>query len=187
MTLLNLCRAMGLEVRTITAGDGKSYPKAGDRVLIEYTGRLIDGNYMEIGVNSLIRALDEGTMLISVGEKAVITATAEYGYGTRGFPPVIPANATLRLEEPFYEAQHFCPWDATYEDDCKRLLRPDPDQDLDRDFGHHGKRMTEPSPETDNDSNRAPNRIEIYTTVLNVHGLAGCMTAELPDIDLAIG
>lgn len=32
---------------------------------------------------------------MSVGERATLTCTPDYGYGPRGFPPVIPPNSTL--------------------------------------------------------------------------------------------
>jgi len=102
---------MGVSVQTIIPGDNKTYPKIGDRVTIEYTGMLENGFIfdssrghtrgpfvVQVGVGSVIRAWDEGLLDLSLGEKAIITATPDYGYGARGFPPVIPGNASLKFE-----------------------------------------------------------------------------------------
>ena len=35
---------------------------------------------------------------MSVGEIAELTCTPDYGYGPRGFPPVIPPNSSLTFE-----------------------------------------------------------------------------------------
>ncbi|KAF5337612.1 hypothetical protein D9758_014925 [Tetrapyrgos nigripes] len=45
----------------------------------------------EIGVGKVIKGWDEG-------QKAVLTATQDYAYGARGFPPTIPPNSTLKFE-----------------------------------------------------------------------------------------
>jgi FKBP-type peptidyl-prolyl cis-trans isomerase len=52
----------------------------------------------KIGVGQVIRGWDEGVPQLSVGEKARLTITPDYGYGARGFPPVIPPNSTLVFE-----------------------------------------------------------------------------------------
>ncbi|KAI0346049.1 peptidyl-prolyl cis-trans isomerase [Trametopsis cervina] len=101
---------LGVNVEVITQGDGHTYPKPGDRVSIHYVGTLLDGTKFdssrdrgspfetEIGVGKVIRGWDEGVPQLSLGSKAILTATPDYAYGARGFPPVIPANATLRFE-----------------------------------------------------------------------------------------
>lgn len=38
---------------------------------------------------------DEGVMDMAVGERAELTCSPDYAYGSRGFPPVIPPNSTL--------------------------------------------------------------------------------------------
>jgi len=106
---------MGVTIQTITPGDGKTFPKPGDQVKIHYLGYLgtyeqrnttkfdssLDRNKafeVEIGVGKVIRGWDEGVPQLSVGQKAVLTCTPDYAYGERGFPPKIPANATLNFE-----------------------------------------------------------------------------------------
>ncbi|KAH9855612.1 peptidyl-prolyl cis-trans isomerase [Lenzites betulinus] len=104
---------MGVTVRVITAGDKKTYPRKGDVVTIHYVGRLEDGSTFdssldrgepfrtEIGVGKVIKGWDEapsGVPQLSLGEKAILTATPDYAYGSRGFPPVIPPDSTLHFE-----------------------------------------------------------------------------------------
>ncbi|KAJ4485255.1 hypothetical protein J3R30DRAFT_3654801 [Lentinula aciculospora] len=101
---------MGVTIESIASGDGVTFPKDGDKVSIHYVGTLVDGTKFdssrdrgtpfqtEIGVGKVIRGWDEGVPKLSLGEKAILTATPDYAYGTRGFPPVIPPNATLRFE-----------------------------------------------------------------------------------------
>lgn len=99
--------AMGVTINRIAPGDGKTFPKKGDLVTMHYIGTLESGSKFdssrdrgtpfqtEIGVGRVIRGWDEGVPQLSLGEKATLTITGDYGYGARGYPPVIPPNATL--------------------------------------------------------------------------------------------
>ncbi|KAG9315821.1 hypothetical protein JVU11DRAFT_3470 [Chiua virens] len=105
---------MGVKVEKITPGDGINYPKAGDKVKIHYVGTIEGGDehgkkfdssrdryepfMTEIGVGKVIKGWDEGVPQLSIGEKANFIITPDYAYGTRGFPPVIPPNSTLKFE-----------------------------------------------------------------------------------------
>ncbi|WFD37116.1 peptidylprolyl isomerase [Malassezia japonica] len=102
---------MGVQVERISPGDGKNFPKPGDTVDIHYVGTLQkDGSKFDssrdrgapfstqIGVGRVIRGWDEGVPQLSLGEKAKLIVSPDYGYGARGFPPVIPANSTLVFE-----------------------------------------------------------------------------------------
>ncbi|KAI9638597.1 FK506-binding protein 1 [Dioszegia hungarica] len=101
---------MGVTVETLSPGDGKNFPKKGDTVQIHYVGTLLDGSKFDssrdrgspfvtqIGVGRVIKGWDEGVTQLSVGQKANLICTPDYAYGARGFPPVIPANATLKFE-----------------------------------------------------------------------------------------
>ncbi|KAK7509650.1 FKBP-type peptidyl-prolyl isomerase-like protein [Phyllosticta citricarpa] len=108
---------MGVEKQTIKPGDGVTKPQNGDTVTMEYTGYLQDasgakgkqfdssvgrGDFQTaIGVGRVIKGWDEGIVGtasqpgMTLGEKATLTITADYGYGASGFPGVIPPNATL--------------------------------------------------------------------------------------------
>ncbi|CAL1712611.1 unnamed protein product [Somion occarium] len=84
--------------------------RAVNTVKIHYVGTLLDGKKFDssrdrgdpfitqIGVGKVIKGWDEGVLQLSLGEKAVLTATPDYAYGARGFPPVIPPNSTLKFE-----------------------------------------------------------------------------------------
>lgn len=99
----------GVDISRLTPGDGKTFPVAGDIVTIHYVGTLEDGQKFDssrdrgapfkvpIGVGHVIRGWDEGVPQLSKGEKAVLTITGDYAYGERGFPGVIPPNATLKV------------------------------------------------------------------------------------------
>ncbi|MBN4051275.1 FKBP-type peptidyl-prolyl cis-trans isomerase [bacterium AH-315-M05] len=96
----------GLQYVITKKGDGKK-PKKGDKVVVHYTGKLTDGSVFDssvergqpfsfnLGVGQVIKGWDEGIALLQVGDKATFTIPPELGYGKRGSPPVIPADATL--------------------------------------------------------------------------------------------
>lgn len=89
--------APGVAVETIRAGDGESFPKKGDRVTVDYTGRLaqtgrvFDSSHdtgvpleFTLGVGEVIRGWDEGIMLLSKGQQARLLIHHQYGYGAAG-------------------------------------------------------------------------------------------------------
>ena len=46
----------------------------------------------------VIKGWDEGVMKMSVGEKATLTMTPDFGYGARGAGGVIPVSPACRLQ-----------------------------------------------------------------------------------------
>lgn len=98
---------MGVTKTITKAGDGKTFPKIGQTVVMHYVGTLEDGSKFDssrdrgdpfvtpIGVGRVIRGWEEGVPQMSLGERATLTISSDYGYGDRGYPPVIPAKATL--------------------------------------------------------------------------------------------
>ncbi|KAF9187889.1 FK506 binding protein proline rotamase rapamycin-binding protein [Haplosporangium sp. Z 767] len=101
---------MGVTKTVIKAGDGVNFPKVGQTVVMHYVGTLENGSKFDssrdreapfetaIGVGRVIRGWEEGVPQMSLGEVATLTITSDYGYGDRGYPPVIPPKATLIFE-----------------------------------------------------------------------------------------
>ena len=102
---------MGVDKEIIKEGDGISFPKQGDQLTMHYTGTLAsDGSQFDssvsrgkpfqfvIGIGQVIKGWDEGVMKMSLGEKAMLKISSDYGYGSRGAPGAIPPNADLNFE-----------------------------------------------------------------------------------------
>ena len=98
---------MGVELETLTPGDGVRIPKKGQTVSVHYDGFLTNGQKFDssrdrgqqfsfkLGQGQVIRGWDEGVAQMSVGQKVRMTISPDYGYGARGAGGVIPPNATL--------------------------------------------------------------------------------------------
>ncbi len=82
---------------------------AGTTVEVNYTGWLLDGKQFDtskgrgpfsfkLGGGQVIKGWDQGVAGMKVGGKRKLTVPPELGYGMRGFPGVIPAQATLVFE-----------------------------------------------------------------------------------------
>jgi len=98
----------GVDVQTLSPGDGKTFPKTGSRVSVHYTGTLADGGKefdssrrvnqrpfsFVLGAGLVIRGWDVGIAKLSLGERAMLYIPSEFGYGSRGAGP-IPPNSNL--------------------------------------------------------------------------------------------
>ncbi|KAE8420374.1 hypothetical protein BDV36DRAFT_249751 [Aspergillus pseudocaelatus] len=108
---------MGVTKHILAHGNGADIPKVEDEIAMHYTGWVYDPSQPEgkgkkfdssydrdqplkatIGVGRLIKGWDEGVPQMSLGEKALLTITPDYGYGAQGFPGLIPGNSTLLFE-----------------------------------------------------------------------------------------
>ncbi|HEX9049473.1 MAG TPA: FKBP-type peptidyl-prolyl cis-trans isomerase [Anaeromyxobacter sp.] len=82
-------------------------PKATDKVKVNYTGTLVNGNVFdssqgrgpaEFPLNQVVKCWTEALQLVKVGGKAKVVCPSQLAYGDRGNPPVIPGNAVLTFE-----------------------------------------------------------------------------------------
>jgi peptidylprolyl isomerase len=108
--------ASGLGYIDEEVGDGASL-QSGQRVTVHYTGWLTNGQKFDssrdsgrpfqfpIGTGAVIQGWDEGVATMKVGGKRRLIIPGDLGYGPRGFPPVIPANATLIFDVELLAAQ----------------------------------------------------------------------------------
>ncbi len=82
---------------------------AGRTVEVNYTGWLLDGKQFDsskgrgpfsfvLGGGQVIKGWDQGVAGMKVGGQRKLTIPPELGYGMRGYPGVIPAQATLVFE-----------------------------------------------------------------------------------------
>ena len=96
----------GLEYHDFVVGDGEQ-PKRGQKVTVHYTGWLTDGKKFDssvdknrpftfqLGAGQVIKGWDFGVATMKVGGKRQLKIPGNLAYGQRGFPGVIPPNATL--------------------------------------------------------------------------------------------
>lgn len=107
MTGTTIKTASGLQYIDTKVGDG-AVAKAGQTVTVHYTGYLAaDGKKFDssvdkgtpfpfqLGTGSVIKGWDEGVAGMKVGGKRRLIIPSSLGYGDGGYPPVIPAKATL--------------------------------------------------------------------------------------------
>uniref|UniRef100_A0A8D0FM49 peptidylprolyl isomerase n=1 Tax=Strix occidentalis caurina TaxID=311401 RepID=A0A8D0FM49_STROC len=86
---------------------GRTFPKRGQTCVVHYTGMLEDGKKFDssrdrnkpfkfvMGKQEVIRGWEEGVAQMSVGQRAKMTISPDYAYGSTGHPGIIPPNATL--------------------------------------------------------------------------------------------
>jgi len=96
----------GLEYWDIKSGTGAT-ATAGHKVQVHYTGWLTSGKKFDssvdagrpfpftLGAGQVIKGWDEGVAGMKVGGKRQLRIPSQLAYGERGYPGVIPANATL--------------------------------------------------------------------------------------------
>ena len=93
----------GVKKLVLHIGDGEVVEK-GSRVTVTYVGKFEDGKVFDksddgfefvLGGGKVIKGWEAGVAGMRVGEEAQFTIRADYAYGRRGMPPVIPSGATL--------------------------------------------------------------------------------------------
>jgi len=99
----------GVIKQILTKGEGEC-PETDNKVFVHYTGTLLDGTKFDssrdrpgnfsftLGTGEVIKGWDTGVATMQKGEKAILTCKPEFAYGSRGSPPTIPPDATLKFE-----------------------------------------------------------------------------------------
>lgn len=99
----------GIRYIILREGQGDS-PKPGDKVMVLYVGRLLEGQVFDQNQNKdepftfrvrrdmVIEGWEQTLQLMKRGEKRLVIIPPELAYGTRGQPPKIPRRATLVFE-----------------------------------------------------------------------------------------
>jgi FKBP-type peptidyl-prolyl cis-trans isomerase len=105
-----------LAIDNIREGSGQE-ARTGQTVVVHYVGTLTNGKKFDssrdrgdpfrfpLGGGQVIKGWDQGIVGMKVGGLRKLTIPPELGYGARGFPPVIPANATLVFEVELLEVR----------------------------------------------------------------------------------
>ena len=100
----------GLRFVVRAPGTGPATPQAGQEIICNYDGRLLDGTRFDssysagvpftfrLGTGAVIKGWDEGFASMKKGEKRTLIVPHWLGYGARGSPPRIPGKATLVFE-----------------------------------------------------------------------------------------
>ena len=108
--------ASGLKYVDLAEGSGTA-AKAGDQVVVHYTGWLTDGTKFDssldrdepfvfpLGNGQVIPGWDEGVAGMKPGGKRQLQIPSDLAYGARGAGGVIPPNATLVFEVELLDAR----------------------------------------------------------------------------------
>ncbi|MGH0054495.1 MAG: peptidylprolyl isomerase [Sphaerochaetaceae bacterium] len=96
---------IGLRYVVKKEGDGKKSPKMGQTVTVHYTGSLLDGRVFDssvqrgtpaqFSIGQVIEGWNEALETMTTGEQRTLIIPPELGYGTMGYPGVIPPNSYL--------------------------------------------------------------------------------------------
>jgi len=104
--MAEITTASGLIYEDTVVGEGAE-ARAGDHVVVHYTGWLTDGRQFDsskdrgdpfdfpLGRRHVIAGWDEGVQGMKIGGARKLTIPPQLGYGARGAGGVIPPNATL--------------------------------------------------------------------------------------------
>jgi FKBP-type peptidyl-prolyl cis-trans isomerase len=105
----------GLQYWDINVGAGKTAER-GNTVKVHYTGWLTSGKKFDssvggapfqfrIGAHQVIQGWEEGVAGMKVGGKRQLRIPADLAYGQKGYPGVIPPNATLVFDVQLVDVQ----------------------------------------------------------------------------------
>lgn len=94
----------GLQYKIMQKGSG-AQPKLHDTVVVDYEGRLLNGEIFDSSyarkqsvsfqLSTVIQGWQQGLQLMHVGGTWMLYIPAKLAYGTQGYPPVIGPNEAL--------------------------------------------------------------------------------------------
>ncbi|KAM9751532.1 LOW QUALITY PROTEIN: peptidyl-prolyl cis-trans isomerase FKBP1A-like [Menidia menidia] len=98
---------MGVQIETISPGDGRTFPKKGQTCVVHYVdpdSRIQAPGWFFVRLVCYFAGLFCFVLFLwpfllcsqmSVGQRATLTCSPDYAYGNKGHPGIIPPNATL--------------------------------------------------------------------------------------------
>ena len=117
---LLLAASLPAFAKTVTLPDGLKYtdvkvgkgamPKVGQTAIVHYTGTFTNGKKFDssrdrgqpyefpLGQRKVIKCWDEAVATMRVGGRRKLVCPSSLAYGERGYPPIIPPNATLNFD-----------------------------------------------------------------------------------------
>lgn len=99
-----------LQIETEKVGDCARVAKKGDQLIMHYEGKLTDGSEFDssykrgdpfkftLGAGMVIKGWEKGLEGICKGEIRNLVIPHHMAYGESGYPPIIPAKATLKFK-----------------------------------------------------------------------------------------
>ncbi len=108
--IINNQELMELNIEVLQEGIGEEVVKAGDSIVVHYTGTLLDGTKFDssvdqgtpfeftIGQGTVIQGWEQGLLGMKVGEKRKLSIPSAMAYGEMGAGDLIPPNTDLYFE-----------------------------------------------------------------------------------------
>ena len=97
-----------ISIEVLFPGDNERFPLKGEIICCHYTSYLADGTEFDssrhrghhfefvLGSGQVIKGWDRAVLKMSFGERAMVSVSPKYAYGSRGLPPIIKPHRTRR-------------------------------------------------------------------------------------------